>query len=77
MSAAAVSRGLSGYWEFALAPDVKISYLKRGAQRAFVGLFGERWCVLEFVGLEIKIRDGIVKGIGKRNTLGNTVVCCQ
>jgi hypothetical protein len=57
--------------EFAVAPDVKNPYLERGAKRALVGIFGEGWCTPEYAGLENKIRDGIMKGVGKRTTPGN------
>ena len=36
-----------------------------------MGIFGEGWCTPEFVALDPKIREGIVKGVGKRTTPGN------
>lgn len=50
---------------------MKNPYLERGAKRALVGIFGDGWCTPEYAGLEAKIRDGIVKGVGKRTTPGN------
>ncbi|KIJ15860.1 hypothetical protein PAXINDRAFT_176366 [Paxillus involutus ATCC 200175] len=57
--------------EFALADDVANKYLDRGARRALVGLFGEGWCNSEFASLSQKIRDSVVKGVGKRTTPTN------
>ncbi|KAF9218824.1 hypothetical protein BS17DRAFT_719536 [Gyrodon lividus] len=57
--------------EFALADDVSNKYLDRGARRALVGLFGEGWCNSEFASLSQKIRDSVVKGVGKRTTPTN------
>lgn len=57
--------------EFALADDVANNYLERGARRALVGLFGEGWCNAEFAALPQKIRDSVVKGVGKRTTPTN------
>lgn len=54
--------------EFALADDVKNPHLDRGARRALVGLFGEGWCTVEFAGLPPKMRDSLLKGVGKRTT---------
>ncbi|KAF8954514.1 hypothetical protein BDZ97DRAFT_1928178 [Flammula alnicola] len=54
--------------EFALADDVKNSALERGARRALVGLFGEGWCTQEFASLPQKIRESVLKGVGKRTT---------
>lgn len=57
--------------EFALSDDVANNYLERGARRALVGLFGEGWCNAEFAALPQKIRDSVVKGVGKRTTPAN------
>lgn len=57
--------------DFALADDVSNNYLERGARRALVGLFGEGWCNSEFATLPQKIRDSVVKGVGKRTTPAN------
>ena len=57
--------------EFALSDDVANNYLERGARRALVGLFGEGWCNAEFAALPQKIRDSVVKGVGKRTTPTN------
>lgn len=57
--------------EFALADDVKNTYLERGARRALVGLFGEGWCNSEFASLSQKLRDNVLKGVGKRTTVHN------
>ncbi|KAF8155388.1 hypothetical protein B0H34DRAFT_798582 [Crassisporium funariophilum] len=54
--------------EFALEEDVKNPHLERGARRALVGLFGEGWCNTEFASLHPKIRDSVLKGLGKRTT---------
>ena len=57
--------------EFALEDDVKnVSPERgaRGARRALVGLFGEGWCTQEFAGLPQKIRESVLKGVGKRTT---------
>jgi hypothetical protein len=54
--------------EFALADDVKNTYLERGARRALVGLFGEGWCISEFASLPPKIRESLLKGLAKRTT---------
>ncbi|KAG1802193.1 uncharacterized protein HD556DRAFT_804955 [Suillus plorans] len=54
--------------EFALADDVKNTYLERGARRALVGLFGEGWCISEFASLPQKIRENLLKGLAKRTT---------
>ena len=54
--------------EFALEDDVKNVSLDRGARRALVGLFGEGWCTQEFASLPQKIRESILKGVGKRTT---------
>ncbi|KAG2128900.1 uncharacterized protein EDB93DRAFT_1323523 [Suillus bovinus] len=54
--------------EFALADDVKNTYLERGARRALVGLFGEGWCISEFASLPLKIRENLLKGLAKRTT---------
>ncbi|KAJ3544987.1 hypothetical protein NM688_g5682 [Phlebia brevispora] len=48
--------------------DVKNSHLERGARRALVGLFGEGWCNAEFARLPQKIRDSLLRGLGKRTT---------
>ena len=57
--------------EFALEDDVKNGSLERGARRALVGLFGEGWCTQEFASLPQKIRESILKGVGKRTTAVN------
>ena len=57
--------------EFALADDVKNGVLERGARRALVGLFGEGWCTSEFAGLPQKVKEGLLKGVGKRTTPAN------
>ncbi|KAG5636467.1 hypothetical protein H0H81_007947 [Sphagnurus paluster] len=57
--------------EFALSDDVKNALLERGARRALVGLFGEGWCTPEFATLPVKIRESILKGLGKRTTPPN------
>ncbi|KAG5719893.1 hypothetical protein E4T56_gene5072, partial [Termitomyces sp. T112] len=57
--------------EFSLADDVKNQLLERGARRALVGLFGEGWCTSEFAALSPKLRDGLLKGLGKRTTPQN------
>ena len=57
--------------DFALSDDVANNYLERGARRALVGLFGEGWCNSEFAALPQKIRDSVVKGVGKRTTPTN------
>ncbi|KIM37117.1 hypothetical protein M413DRAFT_31068 [Hebeloma cylindrosporum] len=57
--------------EFALEEDVKNVALERGARRALVGLFGEGWCTQEFAGLPQKIRESVLKGVGKRTTPPN------
>ena len=54
--------------EFAVSEDVKNAHLDRGARRALVGLFGEGWCTSEFASLPQKIRDSLLKGVGKRTT---------
>ncbi|PFH46430.1 hypothetical protein AMATHDRAFT_7810 [Amanita thiersii Skay4041] len=57
--------------EFALGDDVKNPHLERGARRALVGLFGEGWCTSEFAGLPQKLRESLLKGVGKRTTPEN------
>lgn len=57
--------------EFALADDVKNTLLERGARRAMVGMFGEGWCTSEFAGLPARVRDSLLKGVGKRTTPAN------
>ncbi|KAG5642183.1 hypothetical protein DXG03_003446 [Asterophora parasitica] len=57
--------------EFALMDDVKNTLLERGARRALVGLFGEGWCTSEFAALSSKLRDSLLKGVGKRTTPAN------
>ncbi|KAK0454113.1 uncharacterized protein EV420DRAFT_1765921 [Desarmillaria tabescens] len=57
--------------EFALSDDVKNAHLDRGARRALVGLFGEGWCTSEFSALPQKIKDNLLKGVGKRTTPQN------
>jgi hypothetical protein len=57
--------------EFTLADDVKNSLLERGARRALVGMFGEGWCTSEFAGLPAKVRESLLKGVGKRTTPAN------
>ncbi|KAH8103245.1 hypothetical protein DFH11DRAFT_1734797 [Phellopilus nigrolimitatus] len=53
---------------FSVRPDVQNAYLKRGARRALVGLFGEGWCTAEFSTLPQKTKDGLVRGLAKRTT---------
>ncbi|KDQ53319.1 hypothetical protein JAAARDRAFT_161813 [Jaapia argillacea MUCL 33604] len=62
------SRRVPRVLEFALAPDVQNPHLERGARRALVGLFGEGWTTPEFGRLDKRVRDGLVKGVGKRTT---------
>ncbi|KIY46654.1 hypothetical protein FISHEDRAFT_46946 [Fistulina hepatica ATCC 64428] len=57
--------------QFAISDDVKNMHLDRGARRALVGLFGEGWVTSEFAELPQKIRDGLLKGVGKRTTPEN------
>lgn len=57
--------------EFAIADDVQNKTLERGARRALVGLFGEGWCASEFAGLPSKLRESLLKGVGKRTTPEN------
>ncbi|KAH7904412.1 hypothetical protein BJ138DRAFT_1119440 [Hygrophoropsis aurantiaca] len=57
--------------EFSIADDVKNAILERGARRALVGLYGEGWCNPEFATLPQKIRDSLLKGLGKRTTPTN------
>ncbi|GLB45122.1 putative CAP_GLY [Lyophyllum shimeji] len=57
--------------EFSLADDVKNGLLERGARRALVGLFGEGWCTSEFAALPMKLRESLLKGVGKRTTPKN------
>lgn len=59
--------------EFALADDVKNQLLERGARRALVGLFGEGWCTPEFAGLPVRLRESLLKGVGKRTTPANAL----
>lgn len=59
--------------EFSLKDDVKNGLLERGARRALVGLFGEGWCTSEFAGLPIKVRESLLKGVGKRTTPANAL----
>ncbi|KAL0959506.1 hypothetical protein HGRIS_011216 [Hohenbuehelia grisea] len=59
--------------EFAIADDVKNPILDRGSRRALVGLFGEGWCTSEFASLNPKLREGILKGLGKRTTPQNVL----
>ena len=54
--------------EFSLEEDSRNPNLERGARRALVGLFGEGWCTQEFAGLSPKLRDSILRGVGKRTT---------
>ncbi|KAF8908755.1 hypothetical protein CPB85DRAFT_1308603 [Mucidula mucida] len=54
--------------EFALSDDVKNAHLDRGARRALVGLYGEGWCTHEFSALPPKLKDNLLKGVGKRTT---------
>ncbi|RDB30179.1 hypothetical protein Hypma_012352 [Hypsizygus marmoreus] len=54
--------------EFSLMDDVKNSLLERGARRALVGLYGEGWCTSEFAALPHKLRESLLKGVGKRTT---------
>jgi len=57
--------------EFALSDDVKNGLLERGARRALVGFFGEGWCTTEFASLPAKVRESLLKGVGKRTTPAN------
>ncbi|KAK2459858.1 hypothetical protein APHAL10511_008122 [Amanita phalloides] len=57
--------------EFAIADDVKNTHLERGARRALVGLFGEGWCTSEFASIPQKLRESLLKGVGKRTTPEN------
>ncbi len=57
--------------EFAIADDVQNKTLERGARRALVGLFGEGWCTSEFAALPQKLRESLLKGVGKRTTPEN------
>ena len=52
--------------EFALADDVQNRHLESGSRRALVGLFGEGWVHQEFSSLPLKIRESILRGLGKR-----------
>jgi hypothetical protein len=52
--------------EFSLRDDVGNRYLERGARRALVGIFGEGWCTSEYAGLDPRIQNSILKGVGKR-----------
>lgn len=36
-----------------------------------MGLFGEGWCTSEFVALPVKVRETLLKGVGKRTTPPN------
>jgi len=56
--------------EFTIS-DESANYLERGARRTLVGLFGEGWSNSEFAGLPQKIRDSVVKGVGKCMTPTN------
>ncbi|KAG6808952.1 hypothetical protein H0H92_002253, partial [Tricholoma furcatifolium] len=51
--------------------DVKDTLLERGVRRALVGLFGEGWCTSEFAALPAKLRDSLLKGVGKHPTSEN------
>lgn len=57
--------------QFAMAEDVKNQHLDRGARRALVGLFGEGWLTTEFALLPQKLRENLLKGVGKRTTPQN------
>ncbi|KAJ2912999.1 hypothetical protein MD484_g7423, partial [Candolleomyces efflorescens] len=57
--------------EFSLEEDVHNQHLERGGRRALVGMFGEGWCTQEFAGLNQRVRESLVKGVGKRTTVGN------
>ncbi|KAL1734269.1 hypothetical protein EV714DRAFT_245112 [Schizophyllum commune] len=57
--------------QFAIADDVKNQHLDRGARRALVGLFGEGWLTTEFALLPQKLRENLLKGVGKRTTPQN------
>lgn len=52
--------------EFSMEEDVRNLHLERGARRALVGLFGEGWCTQDFACLSSKVRESLVKGVGKR-----------
>ena len=43
------------------------------ARRTLVGLFGEGWCTSEFAGLHGQVREGPVKGFGKRTLVWNVI----
>ena len=57
--------------EFSLAEDVRNAHLERGSRRALVGMFGEGWCTAEFAALPQKLRESLLKGVGKRTTPAN------
>ncbi|PPQ89789.1 hypothetical protein CVT25_008168 [Psilocybe cyanescens] len=57
--------------EFAIEEDVRNAFLERGARRALVGMFGEGWCTAEFAALSPKLRDSLLRGLGKRTTPRN------
>lgn len=57
--------------EFSLEEDVHNQHLERGGRRALVGMFGEGWCTQEFAGLNQRVRESLVKGVGKRTTVAN------
>ncbi|KAF6748133.1 hypothetical protein DFP72DRAFT_581783 [Ephemerocybe angulata] len=52
--------------EFSLEPDVRNAHFERGARRAMVGMFGEGWCTQEFASLNPKLRESLLRGLGKR-----------
>ena len=54
--------------QFAIAEDVKNQYLKRGARRTLVGIYGEGWCTSAFSKLPDKIKLQLVKGLAERTT---------
>jgi hypothetical protein len=59
--------------EFALVDDVKNGVLERDTRCALVGLFGEGWCTSEFAGLPPKVRENLLKSVGKRTTPANAL----
>ncbi|KAJ7593454.1 hypothetical protein C8J56DRAFT_498559 [Mycena floridula] len=52
--------------EFAIRDDVKNKILERGARRALTGIWGEGWVTSELGGMDGKIVDSLIKGVGKR-----------
>lgn len=54
--------------EFATGSDIPggDKYLDRGARRALVGLLGDGWVTAEWATLPQRLRDSVIKGVGKR-----------